>query len=65
MQESINLYAQSSKLRTLARMLAGNGDTERPEIVFSPIELDGFASLLVAVADEIDGARDRIADAGQ
>jgi hypothetical protein len=41
-------------------MLAGNGDTERQAVTVSAVELDGFSSLLVAVADEIDATRDRM-----
>lgn len=57
--ESGKLYAESSKLRTLAKMLKANGDTERPDVTFTACELDGFSSMLNSVADEIDGIRDR------
>lgn len=60
MNESGKLYEQSSKLRAMARMLGANGDTERPDVTFTACELDGFSSMLNAVADEIDEARDRI-----
>ncbi|OPY13320.1 MAG: hypothetical protein A4E66_00825 [Syntrophus sp. PtaB.Bin001] len=56
--ESLNLYEQSSQLRSIARMFRGNGDTERPDITFSAVEADGIASLLVAIADGIDQYRD-------
>lgn len=62
MNESGKLYEQSSKLRAMARMLRANGDTERSDISFTACELDGFSSMLNAVADEIDAARDRIVD---
>jgi len=58
MVDSHSLYTESSRLRALARMLEGNGDVERPDITFTAIELDGFASLLAAVADDIDAYRD-------
>jgi hypothetical protein len=61
--ESAGLYTQSSKLRAMARMLEGNGDTERQSITFNAVELSGYSSLLIAVADEIDATRDRIVDA--
>jgi len=61
--ESAGLYTQSSKLRAMARMLEGNGDTERPSVTFDAVELSGYSSLLIAVADEIDATRDRIAEA--
>jgi hypothetical protein len=62
MREYQGLYTQSSKLRTIARMLEGNGDTERPSVTFNPAELDGFSSLLVAVANKIDAVRDAMSD---
>ena len=52
--------AELSKLRTLARMLKANGDSERSDINFTTIELDGFASLLIAAADNIDAVRDSL-----
>lgn len=63
MREWKELYVQSSKLRATARMLEANGDNERPSIAFDAVELSGFSSLLVAVADEIDAVRDRLPDA--
>lgn len=46
-------------------MLEVNGDTERPSIVIDPVELSGFSSLLVAVAEEIDTVRDRLPDTAE
>ena len=43
--------------------LEGNGDSERPSVTFDAVELSGYSSLLLAVADEIDATRDRMADA--
>jgi hypothetical protein len=62
-REAAGLYKQSSKLRTMARMLEGNGDTDRPAVTFDANELSGFSSLLLAVAEEIDATRDRMEDA--
>jgi hypothetical protein len=62
---SAELYKQSSKLRAMARVREGNGDTERPSITFDAIELDGDASILRSVADEIDAVRDRLPDAAE
>jgi hypothetical protein len=56
--ESIDLYSPASKLRSLARMFLGNGDTERPAIAFNADEQSGLSSLLVSIADEIDDIRD-------
>ena len=61
--ETAGLYRQSSKLRTMARMLAGSGGTERPSVTFDAGELSGFSSLLIAVAEEIEAMGDRIEDA--
>lgn len=58
--ESENLYAESSKLRALARMLETNGSTERQDVPFTANELDGFAFLLNAAADNIDAVRDNL-----
>jgi len=58
--ESGRLYEQSSKLRAIARMLGADGYTERPGITFTACELDGFSSMLIATADNIDGVRDRL-----
>jgi len=56
--ESEKLYAESSKLRTMAKMFKANGDIERPGITFNAVELDGFALLLNVAADNIDAVRD-------
>ena len=58
--ESGKLYAESSILRTMAKMLKANGDTERPEITFTVSELDGFSTLLIGAADNIDVVRDNL-----
>lgn len=63
LQESGSLFVQSSQLRAMARMFERNGDFERPDIAFNAVEQSGLALLLVAVADQIDSARDRIFDA--
>jgi hypothetical protein len=60
MTESEKLYAESSKLRTMAKMFKANGDIERPGITFNAVELDGFSSLLMAAADNIDDVRDKL-----
>ena len=65
MNESGRLYAESSKLRTLARMLEANGDTERQYVTFTAIELNGFASMLIAAADNIDAVRDSLSNLTQ
>ncbi len=52
------LYHQSSKLRTMARLFAGNGDTERPGITLNAVEADGLAMALVEIADKINDVRD-------
>ena len=59
-RESQRLYTESSQLRAMARMLKGNGDTERPDVAFAACELDGFSSLLAAIANKIDAVRDRL-----
>jgi len=54
---SRRLYHQSSKLRAMARLFAGNGDTERPNMTFNAVELDGLSSLFIAAANRVDATR--------
>jgi hypothetical protein len=44
------------RLQHTIRYSAGNGDTERPSVVLDVVELSGYSSLLLGVADRMEAA---------
>lgn len=47
------------KLRTFLAVV-GLKSLERPDITFNAVELDGFSTLLIGAADNIDTVRDNL-----